>query len=62
MADPHEFDTGDLEGLALYLLARADGLTRKKRELLEGYAATARNAADRIVKLERRVSRKKKAS
>ena len=48
-----EYGTGGLEGLARYLRVRSRGLRRGKREVLEGYAVTAENAADRICKLER---------
>ncbi len=48
-----EFGTGDLEGLAEYLLQlRRSRKNKKKREVLKDYACIAQNAADRIVDLE----------
>ncbi len=55
----YEYGTGDLEGLALYLLQRAQSVKRRpQREMFERYASVAQNAADRIVKLENKVRSK----
>ena len=61
MAEAHEFNTGGLEAVAAYLRQRGRSVKKpQKRLLLYNLATEVELAANRIVKLERRLKRKKK--
>lgn len=55
-----KFTVNELRGIALYLQVRGEGMKKRKRELLLGYAKDVNAAADFIEKMENQPKRKSK--